>query len=193
MSGLVLHNVSFTHTQQTVPVLSELSLQLETGNVYRLDGKNGAGKTTLLKLLAGILQPSTGTVIAFNRCLYLNQDVFKSTAPGLTVQEHLQISDSVSPTTLEQLTLLNLDLNKTGTSFMSQLSGGQRQAVALIMAVASNAQILCLDEFISALDTNAAKIAIDILANQIKQKEMILVYTNHSGSLFTNEQTIYLD
>lgn len=147
-------------------VLDGVSLgPLERGTVTGLLGPNGAGKSTLIKTIAGLKTPTLGEVIISddgrhisgtqlrNVVGYLPQDVL-ATASLTVLESVLTSARSRSKTTVERAANLleRIGIAHIAHRFISQLSGGQRQLVALAQMVVRDPQVLLLDEPTSALD-----------------------------------------
>jgi putative ABC transport system ATP-binding protein len=178
--------------------LSHVSLTLETGDFASIVGSNGAGKSTLFNAVAGTFYPDEGTIeldgenITFVkehvRSQYIGrlfQDPLMGTAPHMTIEENLSVAylrasagkkGIFSRTTKkekeffrEQLLQLGMGLEDRMGHPVGLLSGGQRQALTLLMATVVAPRILLLDEHTAALDPQAAEKIMD-LTKQITQE-----------------------
>ena len=163
---LEFNNVSYAFDEKTV--LESVNLHIEPGMIVGLLGRNGAGKSTLLRSAVGLLTPQTGDVSVFGqssgaisienkaRIGYVPQQAVGY--EGFTVQLALDMHASFYPDwdkTLEQTWLQRFELAPKAK--VSQLSVGQRQALALIMAMAYRPQLLILDEPVASLDPIARR------------------------------------
>jgi iron(III) transport system ATP-binding protein len=165
---LSLHEVSKSF-QADVPVLQQVSLQVEAGTIVCLLGASGCGKTTLLRLIAGFEEPDTGAIYLIKHLvsrpgLIVPPEqrqigmVFQDYAlfPHMTVGQNIQFGLFRWPAVrrrarlAEMLRLVGLE-NMAGR-YPHELSGGQQQRVALARALAPNPQLLLLDEPFSNLD-----------------------------------------
>ncbi|NEO25616.1 MAG: ABC transporter ATP-binding protein [Kamptonema sp. SIO4C4] len=168
---LSLEGITKTFAQITPPVVNQISLQLQQGNILALLGPSGCGKTTLLRLIAGFEQPNAGEIV-------LNERVVASTSmmippekrgvgmvfqdyalfPHLTVQQNLgfglQQGGKLSPSAKQRVkeVLYLVGLEGFGDRYPYQLSGGQQQRVALARALAPRPSLVLLDEPLSNLD-----------------------------------------
>ncbi len=160
--------------------LSDVSLKIETGELFALLGPSGSGKTTLLRIIAGLESPNeaSGPILFYGEdvarqrvgdrgvgfvfqhyALFRHMTVFENIAFGLRVRpkktrpSKSEIHDRV----MELLTLIQLDT--LANRYPNQLSGGQRQRVALARALAVEPQVLLLDEPFGALD---AKVRVEL-------------------------------
>jgi branched-chain amino acid transport system ATP-binding protein len=144
------------------PVLRDIDLTVETGEIVGVVGKNGVGKTTLLKTIIGILEPTNGTVHYRGDDLthassdararagmgYIPQgrDVF----PKLTVEQNLRmgelVNDDSSTTLYEEMYDLFPILDERATQEAGTLSGGQQQMLAIARALVGDPDLLLLDE-----------------------------------------------
>ena len=176
-----LEDVSFSYDAGETYVLRDFSLDVEEGKHVVLSGKNGAGKSTLAKIVAGLLAPDAGTVQLFGKTCYEAGTAFAqaysearrkiayvSQDPSVQLLcenvacdiafplQNMQFSVPV----IDEAVLLQLD--KAGLSDIAEadpatLSGGQQQLVVLASAIASDPQLLVLDEPTSFLDEEKTK------------------------------------
>jgi iron complex transport system ATP-binding protein len=162
MSMLEAQNVSFRYGAK--PVLERVNVQVRTGETVALLGPNGAGKTTMLKLLAGLLKPQAGQIIApeprAQRIAYLAQSeplpedftaleivrLGRMPFQGFWGRESRQDRDAVERAMRRTNSLEFAD------RMLGSLSGGERQRVALARALAQEPQFLLLDEPTNHLD-----------------------------------------
>ena len=170
-------------------VFDGFSLQVEKGEYVSIIGSNGAGKSTLLNLITGNLPVDSGSIMIdgeevvkkeeYYRCRYIGR-VFQNpsvgVAPNMNILENMSLADNKGkPYGIkfaidkkrinyykEELKRLNLGLEDKLYNKVNLLSGGQRQALTLIMAVMSNPKILLLDEHTAALDPKASIKIMDI-------------------------------
>jgi len=144
-----------SHSYGPVPVLSNLNLMVNSGEVVVLVGPSGCGKTTILNLLSGHIQPTVGSVQreGIIRTVYQHDGLF----PWLTVSENIAvglrfISDNAQcKKELHDLVEL-IHLEGFEGHYPHQLSGGMKQRVELARALAGDSDIMLLDEPFSALD-----------------------------------------
>lgn len=202
--------------------LKNISLTLEKGSFTTVIGGNGAGKSTLLNAIAGTFPIDNGVIILEgkniskeaehirSRCMgHLQQDPRKGTAPSMTIEENLalaygqknrrflQIGISKKEKDLfrEQLAQLGLGLEDRMTSKMGLLSGGQRQAVTLIMATIADPSILLLDEHTSALDPGTAEKVMDLTVKIVNEKKIttLMITHNMESALEVGNRTLMMD
>lgn len=163
--------------------LAHIDLHLAPGEFTTVIGSNGAGKSTLLNIIAGYMRPDTGTVEVdghvvnrlsdHKRAKYIGrvfQDPMAGTAPNLTIEENLSIAYNRGKRRglalgvtarkraffRESLQILELGLEHRLKTKVGLLSGGQRQALSLLMATFTQPGILLLDEHTAALDPQRA-------------------------------------
>lgn len=165
MSGLYADKLgkSFAGHQ----AVTEFQLELEKGQIAGLLGPNGAGKTTVLQMLAGCLQPDSGTVYIDNQPLRGNRALLHKVGylperpplyPTLTVREQLdyaaKLFDLDDPRTRERReTVMNLcELTAVGKQLIGQLSKGFRQRVGIAQTLMHDPDIILLDEPTEGLD-----------------------------------------
>jgi len=177
-----------------VTVLDVPALTINQGSITAIIGKNGSGKTTLLKLIAGLLYPTEGTVSIFNIASTAKQMqeycklVLES---GSGYYDYLTAWENITYFLgLNKLWIKNIQEKLTSLlkqfNFMqhihkkvSELSQGNRQKLAIIIALLTEPRILCLDEPTNGLDVNAA----NLLLNNLKQIALncgtTIVFTTH--------------
>ena len=188
-------------------VFDGFSLQVEKGEYVSIIGSNGAGKSTLLNLITGNLPVDSGSIMIdgeevvkkeeYYRCRYIGR-VFQNpsvgVAPNMNILENMSLADNKGkPYGIkfaidkkrinyykEELKRLNLGLEDKLYNKVNLLSGGQRQALTLIMAVMSNPKILLLDEHTAALDPKTSIKIMDITNKIIEEKKITTLMVTHN-------------
>ncbi len=190
-----------------VPALRGVDLFIPSGQFVTVIGTNGSGKSTLLNAIAGTFLPDAGTIrIAgvevtrqpeFRRAALMGrvfQDPFKGTCPSMSVAENLRMAEmrgerrglrvGLSRSALERyhvlLSGLGMRLEKRLKASMGTLSGGQRQAVTLLMATLRRPQLLLLDEHTAALDPRAAEQITSITNQVVREHALTTLMVTHS-------------
>jgi putative ABC transport system ATP-binding protein len=207
---LTIDNVSKTFFAGTVNerrALAGVSLTLAEGDFLTVIGSNGAGKSTILNAISGSLVPDTGTVRVddvdvtrlpeHKRARYLSrvfQDPMKGSAPTLTVEQNMAIAlrrgraRGLAPGLTgarrqlfrDELASLELGLEHRLGAKVGLLSGGQRQALSLLMATFSEPRILLLDEHTAALDPQRAELVSRLTAEIVAQQKLTTVMVTHN-------------
>ena len=166
-SGVAVQLTDLTRVYGTVKALDGLTLHLEPGELVALLGPSGCGKTTALRILAGLDEPTSGTVSVDGRDITEvspNKRDMGMVFQAYSLFPHLTVLDNVAfglklrgkdkeqrtSRAAEMLDLVGLSAHRD--KFASQLSGGQQQRVALARALAIQPRVLLLDEPLSALD-----------------------------------------
>jgi len=189
--------------------LDDFSLSLADGDFVTVIGSNGAGKSTLLSVIAGVYRPERGTVgidgadvtrlpeHAMARLVgRVFQDPMAGTAPDLTIEENMAVAlhrgtrrglghgvTTAKRTRFrEELAILGLGLENRLTTKVGYLSGGQRQALSLVMAVFSRPSILLLDEHTAALDPARAELITRITAQEVSTHRLTTLMVTHNMS-----------
>lgn len=189
----------FAGTVNEKRALVDLSLRLDEGDFVTVIGSNGAGKSTLLNSVAGIFPIDSGDIVIdgksvrrmpdHRRARYIGrvfQDPMAGTAPDLTIEQNLALAlqrgksrglgIGVTAARRErfrdELAMLELGLEDRLTAKVGLLSGGQRQAVSLLMAAFTHPAILLLDEHTAALDPARAE-HISVLTERIVAAEQL--------------------
>jgi len=194
-------------TVDEVTALDKIDLDVAAGDYITVIGSNGAGKTTLLNIVAGVYPPESGKIILNGRnitklCEYrranfvgrVYQDPHVGTASKMTIEENMAMAllrgkpRGLRVATNKQrrelfhsaLTPLGLGLENRLNTLIGTLSGGQRQALALVMATLSKPAILLLDEHIATLDPRTAQIVLDLTDMIVKREKMTTIMVTHN-------------
>lgn len=222
---LQLQDVSMTFNEGTPDekkALRSINLELKKGEFVTVIGGNGAGKSTLMNVISGILTPDIGNVFInnqqvtylpeFKRAAYIGrvfQDPMAGTAPSMTIEENLSMAYSrIRKRRLklgvtkkrkdmfrEYLLTLNLGLEDRLNAKVGLLSGGERQALSLLMATFTEPDILLLDEHTAALDPARAEL-ITRLTEEVVQKfnlTTLMVTHNMQQALDLGDRLFMMD
>lgn len=188
--------------------LNDLSLHLAPGDFVTVLGSNGAGKSTMFNAIAGAFQPDSGSVILdgrditslpdYKRSKFIGrmfQDPLKGTAPSMTIEENLALaylraSRSRSPFSMvsaaerrefrEKLAQLGLGLEDRMNAMVGLLSGGQRQALTLLMATLVTPKLLLLDEHTAALDPATAEKVLELTKKIVAENSITCLMITHN-------------
>ena len=203
--------------------LCGIDLHLAPGDFVTVLGSNGAGKSTLFSVIAGSIRPDTGSVILdgqdvtalpdYKRSKYIGrlfQDPLKGTAPNMTIAENLALaylrsSGRHSPFSMvsaaerrefrDRLSQLGLGLEDRMDSPVGLLSGGQRQALTLLMATLVTPKLLLLDEHTAALDPATAEMVLELTKSIVAQNRITCLMITHdiSSALQLGNRTIIMN
>jgi putative ABC transport system ATP-binding protein len=172
-------------------VIDEIDFSLGKGDFCTLIGANGSGKSTFLKLMSGEYEPSSGRIHREGQIAQVVQDVNQGTLAEMTLLENLAFAYTrlkkpqfafykrYRDTIIDLLKGLDLGLEAFIDRPLKYLSGGQRQVIALLMAVNSGADILLLDEHTSALDPKMQIFLMQYTAQLIGEKQLTAVMITH--------------
>lgn len=207
---LTVSNVYKTFNKGTInekKALCGLNLHLDPGDFVTIIGGNGAGKSTLLNMIAGVYPIDNGKIEIDGvnisrepehaRARYIGrvfQDPMQGTAAGMEIEENLALAyRRGQKRTLkwgvtkkerlmygERLKILNLGLENRMTSKVGLLSGGQRQALTLLMATLVDPRLLLLDEHTAALDPKTAKTVLEITEKLINENNLTALMVTHN-------------
>ena len=207
---LELHQVCKTFNPGTVnekAALNHLSLTLEEGDFVTVIGGNGAGKSTMLNAISGVWPVDAGTVridgvdvtelSEHRRAVYLGrvfQDPMVGTAGNMTIEENLALAarrgekrtlrwgirKSEREQFKELLRPLGLGLEDRLTAKVGLLSGGQRQALTLLMASLKKPKVLLLDEHTAALDPKTAAKVLELSDQIVKEHKLTTLMVTHN-------------
>ena len=207
---LKIENVYKTFNAGTVNekvALQGLNLHLKEGDFVTVIGGNGAGKSTMLNAVTGVFGVDSGNVLIdgvdvthlpeFKRAKYIGrvfQDPMMGTAATMQIEENLALAARRGkPRTLrigitkaereeyrEKLKILDLGLEDRMTAKVGLLSGGQRQALTLLMATLQKPKLLLLDEHTAALGPKTAAKVLDATQNIVEKDQLATLMTTHN-------------
>lgn len=196
---LLVRSCSYRYPGADRWAFHDIDLRVALGEIVYLRGRNGSGKSTLLKVICGLLEPTQGKVVtdASASPVYMDQAADQMLAFDLTVREQLSAfwgsTFERTANVADHLRDFGLDLELRMNEFVGHLSGGQRQIVALMTIVGSGANVLCLDEFLSALDTHSAAVAENVISTLVETKKIAVLAVSHSTSNLRFDREVLLD
>ena len=187
--------------------LNELSLTLNDGDFVTVIGGNGAGKSTMLNAIAGTYPVDDGSIVIDNtditklpehkRAKFIGrvfQDPAKGTCPSMTILQNMAMADNKGKAFnltsginkkrigfyQEQLSRLKLGLEDKLHVKVGALSGGQRQAMALLMSTMTPLDFLILDEHTAALDPKTSEIIMELTDEIVREKQLTALMVSHN-------------
>lgn len=187
--------------------LNNIDLEVNKGDFITIIGGNGSGKTTLLNLISGVHTADKGTILLNNQNISnlrehqrakffgrVFQDPLIGTAGNMSVLENLYLANQkgrrrglkwsfnkeLESTFRELVKELNLNIENNLNQKIGLLSGGQRQAITLLMATLQRPEILLLDEHTAALDPKTAKKVLDITNEIIIKNDLTTLMITHN-------------
>ena len=188
-------------------LFQNFSLEIPDGDFVAVVGSNGSGKTSLLNIICGTIPIDSGDIVVNGTSIVgkkdflrhrsigrVYQDPSKGTCPSMTILENLSLADNkgkpynlgkgVNKAKIEQykelLKKLNLGLEDKLYTQVGSLSGGQRQALALLMSTMTPIEFLILDEHTAALDPRTAEIVMKLTDQIVREKKMTTVMVTHN-------------
>lgn len=194
-------------TPMETPAMRGIDLTIPEGDFVTVIGSNGAGKSTFLNALAGELRPDSGSILIDNQDVTswptakraglvarVFQDPLGGSCANLTIEENLalahargksrgfgaSVSGGLRADFKTQVSRLNLGLENRLGDRMELLSGGQRQAVSLLMAAMQPMKILLLDEHTAALDPKTAAYVLDLTREIVGERKLTTMMVTHS-------------
>lgn len=221
---LRLENVSVTFNANTVnerKALKNINLKLDSGDFVTVIGSNGSGKSTLMNAICGSCSIDSGRIFIGDKNITyakehkrariigrLFQDPLKGTAPNMTIEDNLglaysrgkkrSLSIGISKKDLnlfrEKLSTLDLGLEDRMKTPVGLLSGGQRQALTLLMATIVTPKLLLLDEHTAALDPVTADKVMSITKKIVEENNIttLMITHNVSNALEYGNKTLVL-
>ena len=219
---LELNKISKTFNPGTVnekKALSDFSLTLSDGDFVTVIGANGAGKSTLFNAISGRFLTDSGSIILDGKDITfmpeykraqvigrLFQDPMLGTSPGMTIEENLSMAakrggwfSRITKTDRqffrEKLAMLGMGLEDRLTQPVGLLSGGQRQALTLMMATIVPPQLLLLDEHTAALDPGAAEKVLAVTKSIVAENWITCMMITHNmqSALELGSRTLMMD
>jgi putative ABC transport system ATP-binding protein len=192
--------------EQVITALNQFDLAINKGDFTVVMGANGSGKSTLLNIVAGNLQPDSGKVLVNNNDITqtpehkrskfiarLFQNPLSGTAPELSILENFRLA--ALRTTGKKIKIgtdknfrakvaasvqsLHMGLENKLDTAMGSLSGGQRQALTLLMCTMDSCDLLLMDEPTSALDPRSAETIMELANRIIQEKKLTAILITH--------------
>lgn len=187
-----LENIS--HSYDSVEVMRDLSLTINSGEIVCIVGPSGCGKSTLLRFIGGLEQPASGRVLqigdppqgSLNPLTYVFQDF--ALLPWRTVEGNISLvleDHKLSKHRVREIiddVLHRTKLSDFAKALPKQLSGGMKQRVAIARAMAVNPALMLMDEPLSALDSQTRELLIDDLVSLWVREPFTAVYVTHNLS-----------
>ena len=207
---LTITNVRKTFNKGTInekKALNGINLHLESGDFVTIIGGNGAGKSTMLNMIAGVYPIDSGKIVIdginisrepeHRRAKYIGrvfQDPMRGTAANMEIKENLAmalrrgkirglgwgIRNNEKDYYRTALAQLDLGLQTRMTSKVGLLSGGQRQALTLLMATLQKPKLLLLDEHTAALDPKTARKVLELTEKIVNEQELTALMVTHN-------------
>ena len=194
------------HTPDENNALRHINLEINKGDFITVIGSNGAGKSTLYNVIAGTLAPTTGKIFLgsrdithdaeYKRAQYIGrifQNPLLGTAGKMSLEDNMMIcykkgfkglrislNNKMREHFKEQLSILNMGLENRLNDNVEQFSGGQRQALTLLMAVMSRPSLLLLDEHTAALDPTNAAIIMELTKKFAAEYNLTVMMVTHN-------------
>ncbi len=185
-------------------IFENFSLDVEDNDFITIIGSNGAGKSSLFNAIFGVYYPDSGRIILDDKDItnlpshkraksigYLFQDPRSGTAPGMTIEENLLLAmghggwlsigkKKEIDEFRERLSVLNMNLENHMKKQVGLLSGGQRQALTLLMATYTKPSLLLLDEHTAALDPETAAKVLSLTRSIVTEENLTCLMITHS-------------
>lgn len=219
---LKIQNVKMVFSKGTPDeklALNDLSLDVKKGDFITIIGANGAGKSTLFNAIAGTFLTDDGRIILDGKDITslpehkrarfigrLFQDPMKGSAPGMSIEENLalaaghggwlsRVSKKDKALFREKLSLLGMGLEDRMSQQVGLLSGGQRQALTLMMATINPPKLLLLDEHTAALDPGTAEKVLNLTTKIVEENKItcLMITHNMQSALDLGNRTIMMD
>lgn len=182
--SITINKISKKYGNQLI--INEFDKSIDNLKVHLIKSPSGKGKTTLLRLVAGIEQANSGTIITNKALQYSYSFQDGRLLPWLTVAQNIEFVLKNTDTKKLQLQrlLIETELIEQANKFPHELSGGQQQRVGLARALAAQADVLLLDEPLSGLDATLKARIITFLDNWIADNKPIIIWATHEEVQF---------
>lgn len=219
---LEISHISKTFNPGTVnakKAIDDLSLSVAEGDFITVIGANGAGKSTLFNAIAGSFITDSGRIVLDGQDVTLTpehkraksigrlfQDPMRGSAPGMTIEENLalaagrggwmsRVSKSDKKLFRDKLALLGMGLEDRMSQPVGLLSGGQRQALTLMMATFNPPKLLLLDEHTAALDPSTAEKVLELTKSIVSENRLtcLMITHNMQSALELGSRTIMMN
>ena len=204
---------SFSHENEAMPVLENISFTVSKGDKIAITGASGAGKSTLLQLLAGLDKPTKGQVcvdgVDIHSMNALQQSRLRLDAFGFVYQFHHLLEDLnvfeniLLPQQLQNINTLKdskkkvdsvidqLGLTSRATHLPWKLSGGEKQRVAIARAIINKPNFLFLDEPTGNLDDENSELVQNLIIQIAQENNVALILSTHDNIFANKMNTIY--
>jgi len=197
----------YPNSVNEVVLFTDFNMEIQKGQFVSVVGSNGSGKTTVLNLLCGSIPADSGNVFVNNKEISklkefqhskfigrVFQDPSKGTCPELTILENMALADNkgssfglhigVNKRRIDdyrtQLELLKLGLEDKLNLSVASLSGGQRQALALLISTMTPIDLLILDEHTAALDPRSSENVMELTEHIVREKKLTALMVTHN-------------
>ena len=194
-------------TVNEICLFRDFNLKIQNGDFVSVIGSNGSGKTSMLNLICGSLQPENGSIslggeditkqkefVRQRKIGRVYQDPAMGTCPSMTILENMSLADNKGRAYglglgtnkrrishyREMLSQLGLGLEDMMGTKVGALSGGQRQAMALLMTTMTPIEFLILDEHTAALDPKTAELIMQLTDKIVREKNLTTVMVTHN-------------
>jgi len=202
-----IHKVYNPGTVNEICLFDNFNLTVKKGEFVSVVGSNGSGKTSMLNIICGSIPVESGSVLAGGKDISgekeyqrnkrigrVYQNPAMGTCPSMTILENMSLADNKGKTYglgrgtqksrmkhyQELLSQLNLGLEDKLDIKVGALSGGQRQAMALLMSTMTPIEFLILDEHTAALDPKTAELIMKLTDKVIKEKQLTTIMVTHN-------------
>lgn len=208
---IALKNVSMVFNPGTVnenQAINTINLRIKEGDFITVIGSNGAGKSTLFNLIAGTITPTEGSISLndrditrepeYKRAQYIGrifQNPLLGTASNMNLEDNMMITykkgfkwlkrslnNRMRDYFMNELTQLKMGLENRMKENLAMFSGGQRQALTLLMMVLSKPDLILLDEHTAALDPKNAQIVLELTHKFIREYKLTAMMITHNMS-----------
>ena len=194
-------------TVNEICLFKDFNLKIQNGDFVSVIGSNGSGKTSMLNLICGSLQPEKGSIslggeditkqkefVRQRKIGRVYQDPAMGTCPSMTILENMSLADNKGRAYglglgtnkkrishyREMLSQLGLGLEDMMGTKVGALSGGQRQAMALLMTTMTPIEFLILDEHTAALDPKTAELIMQLTDKIVREKNLTTIMVTHN-------------
>jgi putative ABC transport system ATP-binding protein len=190
-----LHQIFYQGEVNEVQALRGIDLHVPSGQFVTIIGSNGAGKSTLFNTVAGVDKPTEGRILIDGIDVTGQSEHNRASMIGRVFQNPL-VGTAAGMTIAQNMTLASLRGQKRGFRLgVTLLSGGQRQALTLLMATLVRPKLLLLDEHTAALDPRTAEKILDLTNAIVNEQQLTTLMITHNmhQALTTGDRTLMMD
>lgn len=195
MNAIEINKVSFEYSKET-SVINNVSFTIPEKETTILIGPNGSGKTTLLKIMIGLLEPTSGTVLIYGEkpkdmrdiIGYVPQKLYFDTTFPITVLEFLNVPHNNSEDKIFNI-LESVGAKDIMSARLGELSGGQLQRVLIARSLLGNPKIIFLDEPVSGIDIGGEKNFYELIKSVQEKHDVTVVMVSHEVNIVSQIAT----
>lgn len=205
--GVSLKNLTFQHSDNTIPIIENLSFEIKESETVALLGDSGSGKSTLLNLITSFQKPISGSIefsnIEKREISYIRQSAMDMLFPWLTVKENLEFAlkerqqlTNETKNRLDYLVeILGLSEKVKGKKYPTELSGGEKKRLSFACGLSYTPKLILLDEAFTGIDFSLKWELWSFLREEIKRTKATALIVTHDfdEAIFLADRIVFLN